>query len=192
MPRPSAPRQCRYERFAADWPFLVHEDNVLVRATTQWLVRPNDFPTIRRRCRTCPSTQYRTQGKFRINANRKLLDVWLLALSVRCGETVKLTVLERVNVRSVAPTMLAGFHDNAPALAATLLADSRLARRNDVVLDWADAWTLARSPAELPKADVLEVSAHFAQRIPIGAGAVAIGTVTSGRWATRSSPVVTR
>ncbi|GIH17979.1 hypothetical protein Raf01_61510 [Rugosimonospora africana] len=145
----------------------MHDDTFLVRATTQWLVRPNDFPTIRRRCRTCPSTKYRTRGRFRVNANHKLLDVWLLALCDRCGETIKLTVLERVHVRSIDPTMLNGFHHNAPALAAKLLADPRLAHRNDIALDWTDAWTLEMSPVELPKADVLEVSVRFAQPIPI-------------------------
>jgi hypothetical protein len=145
----------------------VHEDTFLVRATTQWLVRPTELPTIRRRCRICPSTEYRTQGRFRVNANRKLLDVWLLALCVQCGQTVKLTVLERVPVRSIDPTMLGGFHDNASTLAAKLLADPQLAHRNDVVLDWTDAWTLEMSPVELPKADILDVSVHFAQRIPI-------------------------
>jgi hypothetical protein len=146
---------------------LVHDDTFLVRATTQWHVRPTDLPTVRRRCRTCPSTEYRTRGRFRVNANRKLLDVWLLALCVRCGQTVKLTVLERVPVRSIDPTMLGGFHHNDAALAARLLADPRLARRNDVVLDWTDAWTLERCPVELPKADILDVSVRFAQRIPI-------------------------
>lgn len=145
----------------------MHEDAFLVRATTQWLVRLTDFPTIRRRCRTCPSAEYRTQGRFRVNANQKLLDVWLLALCVRCGRTVKLTVLERVPVRSIEPTMLGGFHHNNSALAAKLLADPQLAHRNDVVLDWTDAWTLETSPVELPKADILDVSVHFTQRIPI-------------------------
>jgi hypothetical protein len=147
--------------------FLVHDDTFLVRATSLWLVRQTDFPTIRRRCRTCPSTEYRTRGRFRVNANRKLLDVWLLALCVRCGQTVKLTVLERVPVRAIEPTMLDGFHDNDPALAATLLADPRLARRNDVGLDWTGAWTLETSPVELPKADILDVSVHVAQCVPI-------------------------
>jgi hypothetical protein len=145
----------------------VHEDTLHVRATTQWLVRPTDYPVIRRRCPACPSTAYRTRGRFRVNANHKLLDVWLLALCDQCGRTVKLTVLERVPVRSIEPTMLDGFRDNAPALAAKVLADPRLAQRNNVVLDWTGAWTLETSPVELPKADVLDVSVHFAQPIPI-------------------------
>lgn len=145
----------------------MHDNTFPGRATTQWLVRPAGLPAIRRRCRTCPSTEYRTQGRFRVNANHKLLDVWLLALCVQCGQTVKLTVLERVHVRSIEPAMLSGFHDNVPALAAKLLADPQVAHRNDVALDWADAWTLEMSPAELPKADILDVSVHFAQPIPL-------------------------
>jgi hypothetical protein len=145
----------------------VHDDSFLVRATTQWLVRPTDLPTIRRRCRTCSSTSYRTHGRFRVNANHKLLDVWLLARCVQCDDTVKLTVLERVHVRSIEPAMLDGFHANSAALAASLLTDPQLARRNNVTLDWTDAWTLQRDPAELPKADILDVSVHFAQPIPI-------------------------
>jgi hypothetical protein len=158
--------------FAADRPFLVHENTFLVRATSQWLVRPKDFPTIRRRCRVCPSTGFRTQGRFRVNANHKLLDVWLLALCEQCGETVKLTVLERAHVRSIDPAMLAGFHGNAPALAMRLLDDPQIAQRNDMTLDWTDAWTLAMDPPELPKADILEVCVRFAQRIPVRTTAI--------------------
>jgi hypothetical protein len=125
--------------------------------------------------------ELRTQGRFRVNANHKLLDVWLLALCVQCGETAKLTVLERVHARSIEPSMLGGFHDNAPALAAKLLADPLLARRNDVVLDWTGAWTVAMSPPELPKADILDVEVRFAQRIPLRATAlIAAGLELSG------------
>jgi hypothetical protein len=145
----------------------VHENTFLVRAASRWLVRPTDFPTIRRRCRVCPSMEFQTQGRFRVNANHKVLDVWLLALCVQCGETIKLTVLERVHVRSIDPEMLHGFHDNAPALAAQLLADPQVAHRNDIALDWGEAWTIEMEPAELPKADVLDVSVRFAQRTPL-------------------------
>ena len=76
------------------------------RLATQWLVCPTGLPLIRRRCLSCRSALYRADGKFRVNANHKLLDVWLLALCVGCGETVKLTVLERANVRAIDPTTL--------------------------------------------------------------------------------------
>jgi len=145
----------------------VRENTFLVRAATQWRVRPTALPTIRRRCRSCPSTEYRTQGKFRVNANHKLLDVWLLALCARCGETIKLAVLERTHVRSIEPETLSGFHENDASLAARLLTDPQLPHRNDVVLDWSDAWRLDMDPVELPKADILEVGVEFTHRIPL-------------------------
>ena len=111
--------------------------------------------------------EYRTQGKFRVNANHKLLDVWLLALCAQCGETIKLSVLERAHVRSIDAEMLSGFHENDASLAARLLTDPRLPQRNDMALDWSDAWRLDMDPVELPKADILEVAVEFTHRIPL-------------------------
>ncbi|MHA6757730.1 DUF1062 domain-containing protein [Streptacidiphilus sp. PAMC 29251] len=178
----------------------MHDITFPLRATTEWLVRPTTFPTIRRRCRTCPSTAYRTQGRFRVNAHHKLLDIWLLARCVRCDRTVKLTVLERVHVRAVEPAMLSGFRDDSPELAAKLLADPQLAHRNDVTLDWTDAWAIKMRPDELPKADILDVGVRFAQCIPLRTTAliatglalsraevtkhIAAGRITSGQGLT--------
>lgn len=143
------------------------ENVFAVRASSQWLVRPHALPAIRRRCRACPSTEFRTHGKFRVNANHKVLDIWLLALCAQCGDTVKLTVLERVNVRSIDPATLAAFHDNSVGLAAKLLTEPRVAQRNDIALDWSDAWTLEMEPTVLPKADILDVTVQFTHRIPL-------------------------
>jgi hypothetical protein len=137
------------------------------RLSTQWLVSPTGLPLIRRRCLSCPSAHYRAFGKFRINANHKLLDVWLLALCVGCGETIKLTVLERVNVRAIDPSTLNRFHDNDITLAAQLLEDPGLLRRNGVALDWDGAWTLQKTTIEVREAGVIDTSVRFAQRIPI-------------------------
>ncbi|MDI6102094.1 DUF1062 domain-containing protein [Actinoplanes sp. NEAU-A12] len=137
------------------------------RLATRWLVCPTGLPLIRRRCLNCPSARYRAHGKFRVNANHKLLDVWLLALCVGCGETIKLTVLERVHVRTIDPSTLDRFHDNDPGLAATLLADPGLSRRNGVALDWDGSWELRKTTAGVPDADVIDTSVHFVQRIPL-------------------------
>jgi hypothetical protein len=82
---------------------------------------PACLPAVLRRCHACASERFRANGKFRVNAHHKLIDAWLLVLCTRCGETAKLTVLERTNVRSVRPALLARLHDNDPALAAELL-----------------------------------------------------------------------
>ena len=137
------------------------------RLATQWLVCPTGLPLIRRRCPSCPSAQYRADGKFRVNANHKLLDIWLLALCVRCEKTVKLTVLERVHVRAVDPSTLTRFHENDLELASKLLRDPGLLRRNGIALDWDGAWTLRKTTVDVSAAEVIDTSVRFVQRIPI-------------------------
>ncbi|KFU77806.1 hypothetical protein SAMN04489729_2190 [Amycolatopsis lurida] len=130
-----------------------------------WVVVPTCLPVVLRRCRSCPSGRFRANGKFRVNANHKLLDVWLLVRCVVCEDTAKLTILERVNVRSVRPELLDRLHENDLALAAELLQDPAVRRRNRVALDWEGAWRL--HTGSLGHWDFLEVSVRFAAPIPV-------------------------
>jgi hypothetical protein len=132
-----------------------------------WVVMPTCLPTVLRRCHACASERFRANGKFRVNANHKLLDAWLLVLCTDCGDTAKLSVLERVNVRSVRPGLLDRMHDNDPGLAAELLQDPVLRRRNRIALDWAGAWRLDTGGSDHLDREVIDVSVRFAARIPV-------------------------
>ncbi|MFF4395878.1 DUF1062 domain-containing protein [Streptomyces sp. NPDC001480] len=132
-----------------------------------WVVTPTCLPLVLRRCHACASERFLTSGKFRVNANHKLIDAWLLALCTACGDTTKLTVLERVNVRSVRPELLDRMHDNDPGLAAELLQDPVVRRRNRIALDWGDAWCLDTGGPDHLDREVLDVSVRFAARIPV-------------------------
>ncbi|MET8078062.1 DUF1062 domain-containing protein [Streptomyces sp. NPDC005303] len=134
---------------------------------TNWVVMPTCLPLVLRRCHTCASDRFRADGKFRVNANHKLLDIWLLVLCTACGETAKLTVLERTHVRSVRPELLDRLHDNDPSLAAELLQDPVVRRRNRVALDWNDAWRLDTGGTDHLDREVIDVSVRFAARIPV-------------------------
>jgi hypothetical protein len=132
-----------------------------------WVVMPTCLPTVLRRCHACASGRFRANGKFRVNANHKLLDAWLLVLCTACGDTAKLTVLERMNVRSVRPELLDRMHDNDPGLAAELLQDPVVRRRNRIGLDWDGAWRLDTGGPEHLDREVIDVSVRFAARIPV-------------------------
>ncbi|MEV0635926.1 DUF1062 domain-containing protein [Streptomyces sp. NPDC050619] len=132
-----------------------------------WVVAPVCLPLVRRRCHVCASESFRTSGKFRVNANHKLIDVWLLALCTTCGETTKLTVMERMNVRSVRPEVLDRLHDNDPGLAAELLQDPAVRRRNRIALGWDNAWRLDTGGSDHLDREVIDVSVRFAVPIPV-------------------------
>ncbi|TGA95314.1 DUF1062 domain-containing protein [Streptomyces sp. MZ04] len=132
-----------------------------------WVVMPTCLPTVLRRCHACASDRFRANGKFRVNANHKLLDAWLLVLCSACGDTAKLTVFERANVRSVRPELLDRMHDNDPGLAAELLQDPVVRRRNRIALDWDNAWRLDTGGSDHLGREVIDVSVRFAARIPV-------------------------
>ncbi|MEW1690842.1 DUF1062 domain-containing protein [Streptomyces sp. NPDC091265] len=132
-----------------------------------WVVAPTCLPLVLRRCHACASERFRANGKFRVNANHKLIDVWLLALCAGCGETTKLTVLERVNVRSVRPELLGRLHDNDPGLAAELLQDPVVRRRNRIALDWDNAWRLDTGGSDHLDREVMDIRVRFTARIPV-------------------------
>ncbi|MFE8947440.1 DUF1062 domain-containing protein [Streptomyces sp. NPDC007856] len=132
-----------------------------------WVVAPTCLPLVLRRCHACASERFRANGRFRVIANHKLLDAWLLVLCTGCGETAKLTVLERMNVRSVRPELLDRLHDNDPGLAAELLQDPVVRRRNRIALDWAGAWRLDTGGSDHLDREVIDISVRFAARIPV-------------------------
>jgi hypothetical protein len=131
------------------------------------MVVPTCLPLVRRRCHVCASGRFRASGKFRVNANHKLIDAWLLALCTACGETAKLTVLERMTVRSIRPELLDRLHHNDPGLTAALLQDPVLHRRNRITLDWDNAWRLDTGGSDHRDREVIDVSVRFAARIPV-------------------------
>ncbi|MBO4207415.1 DUF1062 domain-containing protein [Micromonospora echinofusca] len=108
-----------------------------------WVVRRTRLPLLSLRCVDCRSASATTgDGRFRVNANGNLLDVWLLVRCVSCDRTSKLTVRERAPVGSVEPAELDGYHANDPELVASRLLDPLLARRHRFTLDWRGAWQL--------------------------------------------------
>lgn len=128
---------------------------------------PTCMPIVLRRCHACASERFRANGKFRVNANHKLLYAWLLVLCTGCEETAKLTVLERMNVRSVRPELLDRLHDNDAGLAAELLQDPVVQRRNRIALDWDNAWRLDTGGSDHLNREVIDIEVRFAARIPV-------------------------
>ncbi|WP_026119123.1 DUF1062 domain-containing protein [Nocardiopsis ganjiahuensis] len=132
-----------------------------------WAVRRTRLPLLAFACVDCSSERATTgDGRFRVNANGKLLDVWLLVNCVGCDRTSKLTVHHRVPVRSLAAELLQGYTANSAALVATTLADPVLARRNRFALDWNGCWQL-HAPTVPDGPWPLTVTVAFQDPVPV-------------------------
>src|ERR1700722_896249 len=133
-----------------------------------WVVRRTRLPLLSLRCVDCRAQSATAgEGRFRVNANGKLLDVWLLVRCVSCDRTSKLTVHERAPVRSFDPAGLDGYHASDPELVASTLLDPQFARRNRFTLDWDGAWQLDIPPAWPGEAWPVTVEVVFDDPVPV-------------------------
>jgi hypothetical protein len=100
-----------------------------------WAVRESGLPTVVKPCMDCSGTLHRPSGKFRVNANGKLLDVWLLLCCAACGRTSKVPVHERVHVQSLERARRLAYQTNDPAMVRELTMSAPLAAKNGYRLD---------------------------------------------------------
>ena len=134
-----------------------------------WAVRQSAMPTVVRRCPDCSGTRHRPSGRIRVNANGKLLDVWLLLNCAACDRTSKVPVHERVHVSSLEPARLVAYEDNDPAVVRGLAMSASLAAKNGYRLDWTGTWELeTRTPLHaLDDRSPLRVQVRFELPAPV-------------------------
>ena len=136
-----------------------------------WVIRELGLPAIVRPCVSCGSARHRPTGKFRVNANGKLLDVWMLIRCELCGRTSKIPIHERIRVQGLDSERLLMFENNDPAMVRDLAMDAALAVQAAYQLDWSGTWELETSmPSREPEREdpaPLTVLVRFELPVPI-------------------------
>jgi hypothetical protein len=97
----------------------------------QWEVRYLEPPKILRHCKKCgKKTEYASSGEFRVNAQQKSLDIWLIYRCTTCKSTWNLTIYSRINPKSIESRLLDKFLANDSELATEYAMNSDLLKRN--------------------------------------------------------------
>lgn len=90
-----------------------------------------DAPAAVRPCGTCGAdAKFASTGLFRVNAQKKLVDVWLVYRCVTCGSVWNSAVISRGSAKAVSKGRLEQFLANDPDLALACALDASLLRRN--------------------------------------------------------------
>lgn len=64
---------------------------------TEWKLVPRTLPVIMRKCPKCGKREnFINSKKFRINANKNHLDIWLIYQCSKCKSTWNMTIYERI------------------------------------------------------------------------------------------------
>lgn len=83
-----------------------------------WAITPEIAPRPLINCNRCGGMKaYRCSEKFRVNANGKRIDVWLIYRCIDCDNSWNFGILERCNRRDIEPARLQALESNDPALA---------------------------------------------------------------------------
>lgn len=90
-------------------------------STTTWTLCPTSPLVLVSFCSRCDADQpLICTSRFRVNAHKKRLDVWLLLQCPRCDHTVKWPVHERIGVSALPRDRLAALEANDPGLASAV------------------------------------------------------------------------
>lgn len=88
------------------------------RTYETWNIVPGGVPSVRRNCPKCKiKREFINSFKFRVNANGKALDVWLIYRCEHCSTTWNMAIYERRAVETIPEKEYFGFLSNDRALA---------------------------------------------------------------------------
>ncbi len=96
----------------------------------RWTLIANRFPRPWRSCPRCGTQRaFECSDKFRLNANGRRLDAWLVYKCTTCDDTWNHTLFERRNARDLDPDLLSALEANDPALVRRYAFDVAALRR---------------------------------------------------------------
>jgi len=78
-----------------------------------WRILPVTTPRVLRHCSHCGTTrQFACSDTFRVNANQRKIDVWLIYRCVDCDCTWNRTIFTRSTPEEIGPVLYRHFQDN--------------------------------------------------------------------------------
>lgn len=107
----------------------------------QWEIMPQNLPLVRRNCPKCnKKTNYANTEKFRVNANKNNIDIWLIHQCEKCKSTWNMTIYERIRPCDVDKDEYKKFLCNDKELAREYAFDLKMYSKNkaEVIFDDVD------------------------------------------------------
>ncbi|ROR25279.1 uncharacterized protein DUF1062 [Mobilisporobacter senegalensis] len=103
----------------------------------QWEIELDSLPAVTRNCPKCgKKIEFINTEKFRVNANRNHIDIWLIYQCSQCRSTWNMTIYERINPKDISKDEYEKFIANDKKLAKKYGFDIGIHNRNkaDIIL----------------------------------------------------------
>ncbi|ASK32706.1 hypothetical protein CEY12_07090 [Chryseobacterium sp. T16E-39] len=100
-----------------------------------WEVQVKNTPLLKRKCNHCDSNRYYCSEKFRMNAQKKNIDVWLIYRCVKCDNTYNLSLFSRIRTESISPDLFDKLSGNNKEIARGYAFSYEIMRKNNIEMD---------------------------------------------------------
>lgn len=107
-----------------------------METTITWEVKVKNTPLLIKKCSHCDSDRFYCSNKFRMNAQKKNIDVWLIYRCVKCDNTCNLTLLSRSKPDLIDKTLFQSFSMNDKDAAWKYAFSTEMERKNNLRLDY--------------------------------------------------------
>ena len=107
-----------------------------METTITWEVKVKNTPLLIKKCSHCDSDRFYCSDKFRMNAQKKNIDVWLIYRCVKCDNTCNLTLLSRSKPDLIDKTLFHRFSLNETNTAWKYAFSTEMERKNNLRLDY--------------------------------------------------------
>ena len=107
-----------------------------METTITWEVKVKNTPLLIKKCSHCDSDRFYCSDKFRMNAQKKNIDVWLIYRCVKCDNTCNLTLLSRSKPDLIDKTLFHSFSMNDKDTAWKYAFSTEMERKNNLRPDY--------------------------------------------------------
>ncbi len=102
----------------------------------KWEIVALTMPMVKRNCSKCGNNaSFKNSQKFRVNANKNKLDIWLIYQCEKCKSTWNMSIHERVTPTDIDPIQYELFLNNDLELATKYGFDKAIHNKNKVKLE---------------------------------------------------------
>ncbi|MGN7864338.1 DUF1062 domain-containing protein [Chryseobacterium sp. 22458] len=90
---------------------------------------------LKKKCNHCDSDRFACSDKFRLNAQKKNIDIWLIYRCVKCNNTYNMTLFSRIRTESVRKEIFSKMSENNTEIAWEYAFSHEIRRKNNVEAD---------------------------------------------------------
>jgi len=101
-----------------------------------WEVKAKNTPLLNKKCNRCDSDRFYCSEKFRMNAQKKNIDIWLIYRCIKCDSTYNMTIFSRTKPESVNKALFNSFSRNDTAIAWEYAFSPEAKQKNNLEFDY--------------------------------------------------------